>query len=220
VNVASRLQSLTRPPRSTPPASSPVPLRSRRCAERNLPLRPLGTVQVQGSLGTRADFRQSTSPRLSKPISPPKKMNPTDNNARIDYLEFWLCGGRRRGQGPFTAPPSTGRFTDYGSGLYEAFTTGRLAGGFFAAPGAPAKASPLVVIFGADLEATEAIVRQSRRQDHQAGRSIFPEAGASTSRIPMGWNWRSGAIERTDGFGKSGSEVGTPAARFRRKQLM
>lgn len=81
-------------------------------------------------------------------------MNAQSNEGRIDYIEF-----------PATDIPKTKafylavfewKFTDYGPD-YTSFEDGRLAGGFFKKDSVAA-ASPLVVIYSADLAGAQAKV--------------------------------------------------------------
>ena len=71
---------------------------------------------------------------------------------RIDYLEF--AARDLTAAKAFYSAAFGWTFTDYGPD-YTSFTDGRIAGGFFAAPGAPAKTNPLVVLYAADLAEAE-----------------------------------------------------------------
>jgi uncharacterized protein len=81
-------------------------------------------------------------------------MSNSANNHRIDYIEFPatdLAATRAYYEAVFSW-----KFTDYGPD-YCSFEDGRLAGGFWkSAPAGPG--GPLVVIYAADLVATEAKV--------------------------------------------------------------
>jgi predicted enzyme related to lactoylglutathione lyase len=74
------------------------------------------------------------------------------NNLRLDYVEFAtrdVAAAKK-----FYAAAFNWQFTDYGPD-YTSFTDGRLAGGFFNSPDAPAKMNPTIVVFASDLESTE-----------------------------------------------------------------
>lgn len=77
------------------------------------------------------------------------------HDGRIDYIEWPATdlGETKR----FYSDAFGWTFTDYGP-EYTSFEDGRLSGGFFRADAA-SRGGPLVVIFAADLEATEARVR-------------------------------------------------------------
>lgn len=82
-------------------------------------------------------------------------MNTRKSTLRLDYVEFAardVAAAKK-----FYAAAFGWKFTDYGPG-YTSFTDGRLSGGFFAAPKAPRKTNPLIVIFAAKIEAAEARV--------------------------------------------------------------
>ena len=84
-------------------------------------------------------------------------MSTPDNNLRLDYVEFATRDVAAAIK--FYTAAFGWTFTDYGPD-YTSFTDGRLAGGFFTSPDAPAKTNPLIVIFAADLEAaTERVLR-------------------------------------------------------------
>jgi predicted enzyme related to lactoylglutathione lyase len=82
-------------------------------------------------------------------------MESTTNEGRIDYIEFPATDIAK------TTAFYTGlfgwKFTDYGPD-YTSFEDGRIAGGF-ARQGVVTRSGPLVVIYAADLEGTEAKVR-------------------------------------------------------------
>jgi len=82
-------------------------------------------------------------------------MNTTEQNLRIDYIEF-----------PAADLPATQRFyqtvfgwqfEEYGP-EYTSFSDGRMTGGFYQADGLRA-AQPLVIMYATDLEAVESAVR-------------------------------------------------------------
>jgi predicted enzyme related to lactoylglutathione lyase len=84
-------------------------------------------------------------------------MSTPENNSRIDYIEFAardLIAAKK-----FYTAAFNWQFTDYGPD-YTSFHDGRLAGGFFTSADAPAvsPSNVTIVIFGADLEKTEAAV--------------------------------------------------------------
>lgn len=74
---------------------------------------------------------------------------------RLDYLEFATRDVAAANK--FYTAAFGWTFTDYGPD-YTSFTDGRLAGGFFTAPDAPARSNPMTILFAADLEAAEARV--------------------------------------------------------------
>src|SRR3954465_8870522 len=83
---------------------------------------------------------------------------PPDRNLRIDYIEFAtrdVAAAKK-----FYTAAFGWQFTDYGPD-YTSFHDGRLNGGFFATPDAPAKTNPLLVIFATKLEDAEQRVRQA-----------------------------------------------------------
>jgi predicted enzyme related to lactoylglutathione lyase len=85
-------------------------------------------------------------------------MSTSDNNLRIDYIEFAtrdVAAAKK-----FYAAAFGWTFTDYGPD-YTSFGDGRLNGGFFAAPDAPQKTNPMVVIFASKLEDAEARVKKA-----------------------------------------------------------
>lgn len=93
------------------------------------------------------------------------------NDLRIDYLEFAtrdLAAAKK-----FYTAAFGWTFTDYGP-EYTSFTDGRLSGGFFVAPEAPAQTNPLVVIFAANLEDAE---RRVTRAGGKIARAIFDFPG-------------------------------------------
>ena len=77
-------------------------------------------------------------------------MNTTAPALRLDYLEF-AARDVAAAKNFYTAAFGW-IVTDYGPD-YTSFTDGRLNGGFFATPDAPAKTNPLTILFAADLEA-------------------------------------------------------------------
>jgi predicted enzyme related to lactoylglutathione lyase len=82
-------------------------------------------------------------------------LSSASQDRRIDYVEFStrdLAAAKK-----FYAAAFGWVFTDYAPD-YSSFTDGRLSGGFVAKPGAPRQMNPLVVLFAADLEATQARV--------------------------------------------------------------
>ena len=81
----------------------------------------------------------------------------TENDRRIDYIEF-PCTDTARVKGFYGVVFGWG-FEDYGPG-YTAFHDGRLAGGF-TTEARPAADGVLVVLYAADLAATEAKVRRA-----------------------------------------------------------
>ena len=83
-------------------------------------------------------------------------MNSAPNHLRLDYLEFAVRDVAAAGK--FYATVFGWVFTDYGPD-YTSFTDGRLNGGFFTKPDAPAPTNPLAIIYSADLEHTQAAVQ-------------------------------------------------------------
>ena len=84
---------------------------------------------------------------------------------RLDYLEFAtrdLAAAKN-----FYAAAFGWTFTDYGPD-YTSFSDGRLTGGFFASPDAPATRNPTVVIFATDLEDA------ATRIQHAGGKIVKP----------------------------------------------
>jgi len=79
------------------------------------------------------------------------------NDRRIDYIEFPTPDVAKTKQ--FYENVFGWRFTDYGPD-YTSFEDGRLSGGFWKKEGASG-GGPLVVIYGADLAAMEARVREA-----------------------------------------------------------
>jgi predicted enzyme related to lactoylglutathione lyase len=78
-----------------------------------------------------------------------------DNNLRLDYIEFAtrdVVAAKN-----FYGSVFGWTFVDYGPD-YTSFSDGRLSGGFRADATAPAKTNPLIVIFAANLERTQAAV--------------------------------------------------------------
>ncbi len=85
-------------------------------------------------------------------------MSSPDKNHRIDYIEFAardIAAAKK-----FYAAAFNWQFTDYGPD-YTSFHDGRLAGGFFTAADAAPTRNPTIVIFGADLEKSEAAVKKA-----------------------------------------------------------
>ena len=81
-----------------------------------------------------------------------------DRNLRIDYIEFAtrdVAAARK-----FYTAAFGWAFTDYGPD-YTSFVDGRIAGGFFNSPEAPAKSNPMVVLFASNLEDAEARVKKA-----------------------------------------------------------
>ena len=85
-------------------------------------------------------------------------MSTPENNHRLDYVEF-ATRDVAAAKNFYTAAFGW-TFTDYGPD-YTSFTDGRLAGGFFNAPDAPAKTNPMAVIFAVNLEDAEERVRKA-----------------------------------------------------------
>jgi hypothetical protein len=79
----------------------------------------------------------------------------TQNDGRVDYIEFPAVNIVATKD--FYVRVFGWKFTDYGPD-YTSFEDGRLAGGF-TTEGKVARGGPLVVIYAADLEATEAKVK-------------------------------------------------------------
>ena len=79
----------------------------------------------------------------------------TQNDRRVDYLEFPAVNIAATKD--FYVRVFGWKFTDYGPD-YTSFEDGRLAGGF-TTDRKVAQSGPLVVIYAADLEATEAKVK-------------------------------------------------------------
>jgi predicted enzyme related to lactoylglutathione lyase len=85
-------------------------------------------------------------------------MSTPENNHRIDYVEFGardIAAAKK-----FYTAAFNWQFTDYGPD-YTSFHDGRLAGGFFNAAEAASTGNPTIVIFGADLEKSEAAVKKA-----------------------------------------------------------
>lgn len=81
-------------------------------------------------------------------------MSTSENNLRLDYVEFAtrdVAAAKK-----FYTAAFGWKFTDYVS-----FEDGRLAGGFYTAPDAPTKMNPMIVIFGSNLEEAEARVKKA-----------------------------------------------------------
>ena len=79
-------------------------------------------------------------------------MTPSDNNHRLDYVEFATRDVAAAQK--FYTTVFGWKFTEYGPD-YTSFSDGRLAGGFFTAAGAPPKTNPMVIIFATNLEEAE-----------------------------------------------------------------
>lgn len=86
-----------------------------------------------------------------------KPMDTKPNDRQIDYIEFPATG--LSATKDFYVAVFGWKFTDYGPD-YTSFEDGRLAGGF-AKNGRPPAGGPVVVIYAADLVATEAKVRSA-----------------------------------------------------------
>jgi len=118
-------------------------------------------------------------------------MSNSENNLRIDYVEFPatdIAATKR-----FYAQAFGWKFEDYGPD-YTSFQDGRLAGGFTKVDLIQAGA-PLVVIYTTDLEAAQArCVR--RAVTSTAESSSFREAAAFTFSILMAIGSLSGRISR------------------------
>ena len=84
-------------------------------------------------------------------------MNSSENNHRIDYVEF-AAGDLAAAKAFYTAAFGWS-FTDYGPD-YTSFTDGRLNGGFYSAAdvSAASRPNPIIVLFAANLEDAEARV--------------------------------------------------------------
>lgn len=85
-------------------------------------------------------------------------MSNSANDKRIDYIEFPatdVAATRRFYEAVFGW-----KFEDYGPD-YTSFADGRIAGGFYKAPGVGQGPGALVVIYGADLAALEAKVSEA-----------------------------------------------------------
>jgi predicted enzyme related to lactoylglutathione lyase len=93
-------------------------------------------------------------------------MNTPENNLRLDYVEFASRDVAAAKQ--FFSAAFGWKFTDYGPD-YTSFADGRMTGGIYAAPDAPApstgsgpvKTNPLIVIFATNLEDAEARVKRA-----------------------------------------------------------
>lgn len=82
-------------------------------------------------------------------------MSSSENNFRLDYLEF--AARDLTAAKAFYSAAFGWVFTDYGPD-YTSFTDGRLNGGFFVMPDAPTRINPCAVIFADNLEiATERV---------------------------------------------------------------
>jgi predicted enzyme related to lactoylglutathione lyase len=85
-------------------------------------------------------------------------MSTTSHPLRLDYLEFAardVAAAKK-----FYSAAFGWTFTDYGPD-YTSFSDGRLSGGFFADPAAPARTNPLSVIFATSLEEAEQRVKNA-----------------------------------------------------------
>ncbi|MBI5770071.1 MAG: VOC family protein [Verrucomicrobia bacterium] len=85
-------------------------------------------------------------------------MSTPANDLRLDYVEFAsrdIAAARK-----FFTAAFGWTFTDYGPD-YTSFADGRMTGGFYSAPGTPAKTNPMIVIFALNLEAAEARVKSA-----------------------------------------------------------
>lgn len=87
----------------------------------------------------------------------PKPVPINPNNNRIDYIEFPATDVARTKA--FYEQVFGWKFTDYGPD-YTSFEDGRLAGGF-TKEGTVSRGGPLVVLYAADLAATEKRVRDA-----------------------------------------------------------
>lgn len=82
-------------------------------------------------------------------------MSQHDNDQRIDYIEFTAADVAS--SKAFFIEAFGWKFTDYGDD-YTSFQDGRLAGGIRAGEAADPAGAPLIVLYAADLEATQARV--------------------------------------------------------------
>lgn len=82
-------------------------------------------------------------------------MSGQDNDRRIDYIEFTATDVQ--GSKAFFAGAFGWKFTDYGPD-YTSFEDGRLAGGIHLGEAGDPAGAPLIVIYAADLEDTQARV--------------------------------------------------------------
>jgi hypothetical protein len=82
-------------------------------------------------------------------------MSGQDNDRRIDYIEF--TGADVARSKAFFAEVFGWKFTDYGDD-YTSFEDGRMTGGFRKGEAAAPAGSPLVVLYAADLQDTQARV--------------------------------------------------------------
>jgi predicted enzyme related to lactoylglutathione lyase len=85
-------------------------------------------------------------------------MSTPENNLRLDYVEFAtsdLAATKK-----FLTAAFGWKFTDYGPD-YASFADGRITGGLYAAPDAPRKMNPMIVIFAVNLEDAEARVTRA-----------------------------------------------------------
>ena len=80
-----------------------------------------------------------------------------ENDRRVDYLEFPTTD--LQATKAFFGSVFGWQFKDYGPD-YASYNDGRLAGGFYTAPAAPSGGT-LAVLYAADLEGTEARVREA-----------------------------------------------------------
>jgi len=85
-------------------------------------------------------------------------MSNAANDKRIDYIEFPASDVARTRQ--FYEAVFGWKFEDYGPD-YTSFVDGRINGGFYKSDAVGQGPSPLVVMYGADLEATEERVKQA-----------------------------------------------------------
>jgi hypothetical protein len=98
-------------------------------------------------------------------------MSQTEQNRRIDYVEFAATNIEATKR--FYTAVFGWEFTDYGPD-YTSFRDGRLSGGFTKVKTAPRKGGPLVVIYASDLEGMLASVKGA---GGQVSKEIFSFPG-------------------------------------------
>lgn len=115
------------------------------------------------------------------------------SDRKIDYVEFAVADiGKAKA---FHSAVSGWRFTDYGP-EYCAFEDGRINGGFYHG-NKPSTANPLVVLYGYDLEATEARVIAAGGEI--TARHEFPGGRRFHFKDTNGIEWSVWSDRRIDG---------------------
>jgi predicted enzyme related to lactoylglutathione lyase/uncharacterized protein YndB with AHSA1/START domain len=115
------------------------------------------------------------------------------NDRKIDYVEFAVANiGKAKS---FHSAVSGWKFTDYGPD-YCAFEDGRINGGFYHGD-KPSSANPLVVLYGNDLEATEARIVTAGGEI--VARHDFPGGRRFHFKDTNGIEWSVWSDRRADG---------------------